>query len=96
MESQYDAEIRAIELQEHELDTRKRELLQLRAEALCPFNVEDILVNWKGQKARLTEIRSTGYFYEHSKSYKLFGHFIRKDGKEGKLLRELWDFEEKL
>jgi len=71
-----------------EICVRRLKIDQLskeKAGLLCPYKVGDIITNTTSkEKAVLVRI-DAGY-----KDYVLQGRLIKKDGSEGKMIRELW------
>ena len=89
MVSKYDDEILELEAQFDAIDDKLGILRQLRAEELCPFIRGQIVVNKKGRTARISNI-SVGY---GSDGYRVRARFIKKDGNDGTISRELWDWD---
>lgn len=59
------------------LQGRLGRLKQRRADLTCPFKVGDVLIDYQGQRARITEIRTTSRYGE---TYALAGVYLNKNG----------------
>ena len=85
-ESPFDQEIGELKHQMEGLRERLRSLEQSRANYLSPFEVGDLMVNKKGEKAIITSIHHS---YD---SFSLHGDRLRKDGSQGRNMKiYAWD-----
>ncbi len=85
----FDTDIVATEKVERDVRSRLNQLLQERAEYLCPFKVGQQLVNKRGKKAVITRIGSEGY----GDGYRLTGRSLKANGKPGAKERRLYEWD---
>ena len=86
--TEYDDKIAELITQEEALRLERLGLEFLRALALCPFKVGDVLIDRRGHKAVLKEISASSWQPE---SYAMRGAMLRKDGSEGRIAKlDIW------
>lgn len=75
------AEVKRLEDRRGEIGNQIGEISQNLATLICPYSVGDVLVNKKGERARIKRIRYSGF--EFGCGYLLNGVYIKKDGSDG-------------